>query len=509
MYPESLCARLLKAKYYPDGDLLDTAFIKNISPCWQGITHGLDLLKKVVIWCIISGEKIRIWRDNWVPRGNLKIIGNMAGSRRRWVSELINQDTRTWKEDLVRSIFHPADADHILQIKLPKVSGEDYIAWNYEKHGIFTVKSAYRLAQDLQDRNHGEGMSNRQAGERDLWKLIWKARVPPKVRVFGWKLVTNTLGVQAHRCRRKMDITPTCSICGTEAETSYHAMIICPKARALRQKMREDWDLPSDNMLRFTGHDWAIVLLSQVDTNMRARLMFLWWRTWHLRNNAIFGDGKCSIEQSSVFLQSYLLSTQDTSEIDQVTDAKGKKPLHNPTAPCSAKKNLAVTKWTKPAPGWCKLNFDAGFSAETNTGSWGAILRDEEGKTLLSAWGRTEHCPTAEVAEAMAGIQGVKAILPICHKPVHVENDCATVINALKSHVQDKSAISGLIREMKELLSFTPRFEVSRVDRTNNLVAHELAKIGRSEDERVLFESVPPCVVGLINRDCNVDLGSI
>jgi hypothetical protein len=62
---------------------------------------------------------------------------------------------------------------------------------------------------------------------------------------------------------------------------------------------------------------------------------------------------------------------------------------------------------------------------------------------------------------------------------------------------------------MKELLSFTPRFEVSRVDRTNNLVAHELAKIGRSEDERVLFESVPPCVVGLINRDCNVDLGSI
>jgi hypothetical protein len=46
MYPESLCARLRKAKYYPDGDLLDTAFIKNISPYWQGITHGLDLLKK-------------------------------------------------------------------------------------------------------------------------------------------------------------------------------------------------------------------------------------------------------------------------------------------------------------------------------------------------------------------------------------------------------------------------------------------------------------------------------
>jgi hypothetical protein len=95
-------------------------------------------------------------------------MGNMAGSRRRWVSELINQDTRTWKDGLVRFIFHPANAEHILQIKLPKVSGEDYIAWNYENHGIFTVKSAYRLAQDLHDRNHGEGMSNRQAGEWGL-----------------------------------------------------------------------------------------------------------------------------------------------------------------------------------------------------------------------------------------------------------------------------------------------------------------------------------------------------
>jgi hypothetical protein len=99
--------------------------------------------------------------------------------------------------------------------------------------------------------------------------------VPPKVRVFGWKLATNTLGVQVRRCRRKMDILPTCSICGTEAETSFHAMIVCTKVKALRQKMREEWDLPPDNNLRFKGDDWAIVLLSQVDDRMRAKLLFL------------------------------------------------------------------------------------------------------------------------------------------------------------------------------------------------------------------------------------------
>ena len=32
-FPDSLCARLLKAKYYPHGNLADTAFIQNASPC--------------------------------------------------------------------------------------------------------------------------------------------------------------------------------------------------------------------------------------------------------------------------------------------------------------------------------------------------------------------------------------------------------------------------------------------------------------------------------------------
>jgi hypothetical protein len=31
-YPDSLCARILKAKYYPKGDLTDTSFIKTSSP---------------------------------------------------------------------------------------------------------------------------------------------------------------------------------------------------------------------------------------------------------------------------------------------------------------------------------------------------------------------------------------------------------------------------------------------------------------------------------------------
>ena len=66
--PDSLCARLLKSKYYPNGNLEDTVFTGNASPTRTTISHGLELLKKGLIWRIGDGSKIRVWRDNWMPR---------------------------------------------------------------------------------------------------------------------------------------------------------------------------------------------------------------------------------------------------------------------------------------------------------------------------------------------------------------------------------------------------------------------------------------------------------
>jgi hypothetical protein len=96
----SFCARLLEAKYYPSANLLDTAFIQNASPTWQGIEFGLELLKKGTIWRIGSGSSVKIFSDNWSPCiDTRKLVGRRGGSRRRWVSELINPDTRTWNFD--------------------------------------------------------------------------------------------------------------------------------------------------------------------------------------------------------------------------------------------------------------------------------------------------------------------------------------------------------------------------------------------------------------------------
>lgn len=67
--PDSLCARLLRSKYYPNGNLLDTVFSGNSSAVWKGIKHGLQLVKREVIWRAGDGTSITTCRDSWIPRG--------------------------------------------------------------------------------------------------------------------------------------------------------------------------------------------------------------------------------------------------------------------------------------------------------------------------------------------------------------------------------------------------------------------------------------------------------
>jgi hypothetical protein len=418
-----------------------------------------------MLWRINTGEKVKIWRDNWIPRGSLKPMGKASRNRWKWVSDLIEPTTKMWNEDLIRKIFYPPDAEHILQIHLPSYSGEDYLAWFYEKSGFFTVKSAYRLAMDLKTENSAPGSSNNKVGERVLWDLIWKANVQPKVRVFGWKLATDSLGVQVHRCNRNMDLMPTCKICGMEPESSHHAMVNCTKAKALRQCLRKDWELPDENAFSYTGEDWMLLLLNNVSDQMRSKLLLMWWRTWHLRNNIIFDDGKCRIEQSSIFLQSTLASNSDKTDIEKLSDPKGKRILgrENEVDSIDPRTNQTPVSWSKPEVGWVKLNWDASFWQEENRGGWGAVLRNDRVGIILTAWGSTDKCPSTEMAEAITGLHSLRTCLPYIAGPVYLENDCSTVIAELSGQVQTKSAISGIVRDIRNLMQNLPDYRTTKI----------------------------------------------
>jgi hypothetical protein len=50
----------------------------------------------------------------------------------------------------------------------------------------------------------------------------------------------------------------------------------------------------------------------------------------------------------------------------------------------------------------------------------------------LPTWGKMQSCATSEAFEATTGLHAVKPIIGNYAGPVHVKNDCASVIKDLK-----------------------------------------------------------------------------
>lgn len=76
--------------------------------------------------------------------------------KRAEVSELIDESSSKWKQDLVTTVFLPIDTDLILNVPLSMRQLHDFWAWGHESKRNFTVRSAYRmLVTTKQIEKHG------------------------------------------------------------------------------------------------------------------------------------------------------------------------------------------------------------------------------------------------------------------------------------------------------------------------------------------------------------------
>ena len=186
-------------------------------------------------------RKVNIQRDRWIPReSGLKPANVIRRSRLRWVNQLMLADGSGWNSELIHQLFYGFDADAICSIRIPNSAAEDTLAWNYEKSGVFTVRSAYKPAAYHQHQSAGAASSSTNASHnRSIWGIIWKAKVPEKIKIFGWRTATNTLPTKLNKWKRTLDMDSTCNICGMGEENEHHAVVSCTKSRALRTEMRK------------------------------------------------------------------------------------------------------------------------------------------------------------------------------------------------------------------------------------------------------------------------------
>jgi hypothetical protein len=162
---DSLCARILRAKYFPNASVLDAKPKWGMSYTWRSILRGLEVMKLGMIWRVGDGRNLKIWSDPWIPREDTRLpITPRRGCILTYVDDLIDPATGSWDVELVNDTFWEEDANLILA--LPVNQGrENVLAWQYDERGLFSVKSAYRVCQDSfirqRSRNSEQGGSNR------------------------------------------------------------------------------------------------------------------------------------------------------------------------------------------------------------------------------------------------------------------------------------------------------------------------------------------------------------
>lgn len=89
-----------------------------------------------------NGEQIRIWAHRWIPAHfDVRSITPGDGQAVTIVSELLTSPG-VQNEELIHEIFFTIDADAILKILINQ-QFEDSWAWELEKYGNYSIKSAY------------------------------------------------------------------------------------------------------------------------------------------------------------------------------------------------------------------------------------------------------------------------------------------------------------------------------------------------------------------------------
>jgi ribonuclease HI len=486
----SLCARVLKGRYFPECDFMQASVPRSASATWRAIVAGREALQTGLIKRVGSGDSISIWEDKWIPdsysmkplfKPDDNELAKVSNTKLEKVSQLIDGSSWTWRRDLVRSVFALPDAEAILNIPLRNGGGEDFYAWNHEVSGVYSVKSAYRALVNQKERSApDEGtVTETSTTEQQMWAALWKLNVVPKVRVFWWRVLRGILPDECTLKRRHIKQMSTCSICLAMDEDLMHAMIKCSHARRFWEEARR-WlgvDLP-----RLHPTTWAKDILcdQQFSDQERAKIITVMWSIWHSRNRWKHDQELTDPEYS-------VKATREALTLLEVPRQQFVLPGHG---------------WRPPDFECVKINIDGAINFADGQGGAGGVARSS--CRLLGAWSKPLPGITNPlIAESLALRDGVLFAKIRGLTQVIMETDCLEVVNLWNTRHDSRSIVAPLLVEVGELALSFDSFVIQHVMRTSNYPAHLCAK--RASTLRVTeswMDETPSFLISSLLADC-------
>ena len=121
--------RVLRARYFPTGDILNANIGNSPSYSWRSIHSSLEVIRKGTRWRVGNGKLIHIWDDKWLSTPSTYKIISPPNNIPLFPmdSSLIDPMTKWWNVSTIRASFLLFEAETILKIPLSHDLLEDKI----------------------------------------------------------------------------------------------------------------------------------------------------------------------------------------------------------------------------------------------------------------------------------------------------------------------------------------------------------------------------------------------
>ena len=299
----------------------------------------------------------------------------------------------------------------------------DKMAWKHLAKGGFDMKSAYLLASNLGNTKLFLG----------TW--IWRLHTLPRIQMFIWRCMHNSIGVKECLARRGIPIDNTCPLCHSEAETIAHALLDCCNVHPIWQQLGVQrtnnafFDQDLRNWLKSNAISKSTHNPKGIPWNVLFPITI--WSIWKQRNQAMFNN-----------------KSLNPSLVKQIT-MQATELIHCVYHPVNYKRmSMKQVRWEVPERGTLKLNTDGATSKVLGVARGGGLIRDNQGNWVVG-FSRRIGVTNSFMAEVWALRDGLMLCNQMNLSDVIVEIDAKALVDAFKNPSYANSVISPLFEDCK------------------------------------------------------------
>ncbi|CAA7059232.1 unnamed protein product [Microthlaspi erraticum] len=404
------------------------------------------LVHKGLIKRVGSGSSISVWYDPWISdsRPRSAICKGINYYPHLMVNQLINSQTSTWNLPLLHQLFESTEIARITGITIATGYRKDTCGWLFTKSGRYTVKSGYRVLQELADEDvipvFGPDV-------RRLQAQSWKVKCTTKLQHFIWQIISGCLSVGAR---------PP----GLGSIPYPNATTVLSYGALFSNMAHLFWGLPKDDDM----------------------LIFPWllWFIWKARNYKVFSNDDHDPPDvlESAITEARAWATAQTGEII------------GPMARVSYPRTEIEGEWCQIDGAWKDTECRAGL---------GWYNFDPASCSILVGSCNLRRGLSPLQTELESLVWAMQSMLTHNKRQMNFQTDCSELVTMV-SKPQDWPAFAILLEEVEKCKRSFQAFSLTHIPRTKNTKADKLARSARDQPYDVYYvNTVPPVTLPVPN----------